>query len=449
MDEEQLAVELVARARKAGADEADAILLRSSYVELLVRTGEMEPPVHSHSTRIGLRVFVGGRVGVASTTECRAEGLDPLVQTACTLAAAADKRSENRLPGPFAFIPRPELKLYDPGMQSLPLEQKIALAKRCEAAARATDRRVISSPGTRFRAGTTLRVLANSLGFVGSYRSSDGLIDCSVTAAVQDERQVGNERSVSHSLSGLEDAEEIGRAAAHGAVRMLGAHNVSTQKAAIVFDRRASFVLWTGVASALNGRYVAEGTSLFQNRMGARVAAESVTVVDDGTLLGGVGSAPFDGEGMPTRRTVLIENGILRSFFTDSATARKIGSVSTGNAARAIDGNVIPSARNLFLVAGKETPDEILRAVSTGFFVTDMQCEQGEGIHASNGEFAFRVRGLWFEAGKLTHPIQGAILAGSLADFLHRIERVGTDLIFNSTVVSPTFQVAPMTITGR
>jgi PmbA protein len=447
MNYEDLAADVAARARKAGADEADVYLQTSTEFNVQVRKGEIETLTQAGSKGLGLRVFVDKRQGFACTSDFENAALDRLVQTTVALAAVADQKPENGLAEAANPVARPDLQLYDPTIASVPTDEKIALAKACEAAAFSADPRVTNSEGAGFGSGTTYTVLADSRGVVAGYHSSGCSLFCQPLAEENGKKQVDYEWSYRRAYAELESPEEIGRKAAMRVVRKLGARKVPSQAAPVVFDRRVAARIWGAVMAAINGDAVYKGMSFLKEKLGEQIAAESVTLVDDGTLVGGAGSAPFDGDGLPTRRNVLIANGVLKMFMYDTATARKVGdgAQSTANARRSYRGVPGIGPFNLFLLAGSLTPDEIIAAVPNGFLVTDMM---GSGANTVTGDFSIGASGLWIQDGQLAFPVEEVTVAGTLEALLQGIERIGTDLIFNTSVVSPTFQVAEMTIGG-
>ncbi len=445
MDYEELAADVVARARKAGAEQADVLLETSTEFDVTIRKGDIETLTQAGRKGLGLRVFVGGRQGFASTSDFEPEALKKLVQTTVALAAYADSRSENGLPTATDLGARPEMKLYDPGIEALPAEQKIALAKTCEAAAFAADPRITNTEGTGFGSSTSLTVLANSHGSVGTYHSSACSLYCAPLAEADGKKQVDYDYSFSRNLDRLDTADEVGRRAAMRVLRKLDARKVPTQKAPIVFDRRCAVMIWYAVLNALDGDAVFKEMSFLKDSLGKQIAARNVTLIDDGTLMGGAGSAPFDGEGVPTRRNELIRDGVLQMFLYDSTTARKANTSTTANARRSYNGLPRIGPFNLYLAPGNQTTEEIIRAIPNGFFVTDLM---GQGGNPVTGDFSAGAAGLWIENGELTHAVEEVTIAGTMHDILQNIERIGTDVLFTSSVVSPTFQVAEMTISG-
>ena len=447
MSYEQLAADVVAMARKAGAQEADVMLQTSTEFSVQVRKGEIETLTQSGSKGLGLRVFVDGRLGFAATSDFDIPVLERLVQSTVALASSADQRAENGLPDAPAPQPRPELKIYDPTVDSLPTDSKIAMAKQCEAAAYAADPRITNTEGAGFGSGTTYTVLANSRGVAASYHSSGCSLYCMPLAEEAGKKQVDYEYSFARELDRLENPEEIGRKAAMRVVRKLGARKVPTQSAPVIFDRRVASRIWSGVLAALNGDMVFKEMSFLKDKLGRKIAAESVTLIDDGTLVSGTGSAPFDGEGLPTRRNVLIEHGILKMFLYDSETARKVGdgAESTANARRSYNSSPSIGPFNLYLLAGNTTQDEIIAELLNGFFVTDMM---GGGVNSVTGDFSSGASGVWIEDGRLAYPVEEVTIASSMERLLNGIERIGSDLIFTSSVVSPSFRVSEMVVSG-
>ncbi len=447
MDYEAFAASVVERARRAGADEADVLLQTATDFSVQVRKGEVETLTQAGGKGLGLRVFVDKRQSFASTSDFDDAALDKLIATTVALAQVADQKPENGLSEESAPLARPELKIYDPTVESVPTEQKIALAKACEAAAFAADPRITNSEGAGFGSGTTHTVLANSRSVVASYHSSGCSLYCQPLAEADGKKQVDYEFSFRRAFDDLESAEEIGRKAALRVVRKLGARKVPTQNAPVVFDRRVAARVWAGVMAAINGDAVFKEMSFLKDKLGHQIAIENVTLIDDGILVGGAGSAPFDGDGLATRRNVIIERGVLKMFAYDTQTARKVGggAQSTGNARRAYNGLPSIGPFNLFLLAGRQTVDEIIAAIPNGFYVTDMM---GSGSNTVTGDFSIGASGVWIENGALTYSVEEVTIASTMAAIMEGVERVGTDLIFNSSIASPTFQVAEMTISG-
>jgi PmbA protein len=446
MNYESLAMDLAKRARDRGADEADVMLQTSTDFSVEIRKGEIETLTQAGSKGLGIRCFVDGRQGFAATSDFDPEALGALVDRTIALARIADRKPENGLAEDADPQPR-DLKLYDPTVESIPTADKIALARRCEQAAFDADPRITNSEGSGFGSGVTCTVLANSRGAVGSYRTSGCSLYCQPLAEQDGKKQVEFDWSFGHGWDDLESAEEVGKRAAARVVRKLGARKIPSRSAPVIFDRRVATQIWYGVLAAVNGDAVFKGMSFLKDRLGERIAAESVTLVDDGLLAGGVGSAPFDGDGLPTRQNVIIDSGVLHMFLYDTATARKVGGQvrSTANARRNYNGVPSIGPFNLYLRAGSLTPEEIIRQTGTGLLVTDMM---GTGANTVTGDFSIGACGQWIENGEIAFPVEEVTIAGTMDRILNGIERIGSDLIFNTAVVTPTFQVDEMMISG-
>lgn len=447
MNYEQFAAEVVAMAVSAGADEADAIVQTSTEFNAVVRCGEVETLNQSGSKGVGVRVFVDGRLGFASSSDFDTALLSRLIANTIAMASAADPKPENRLPqdpgGTFASDE--ELGIYDPAVEQLSGESKIAMAKVCEAAAFAADSRITNSNGAQFGAGSVRTVLCNSHGLLASYRSTACSLVCQPQAEDNGKKQVDYDYSYTHRFSLLDAPEEIGRRAALRVLRKLGARKAPTKTAPIVFDRRAAARIWAGIAAALNGDRVYKQMSFLRERLDEKIASAQVTLVDDGTLVGGLGTAPFDGDGTPTRRNLLVEEGVLRSYLYDHETALKAGTATTGSARRSYDSVPSIGPRNLYLAPGTDTPEAIIARITDGFFVTGLM---GSGVNPVTGDFSTGASGVWIENGQLAYAVEEVTIAASMDRLLQGIECVANDLMFNSTVVSPTLLVAEMVVSG-
>jgi PmbA protein len=447
MNYEELALDVANRARKAGADEADVWLETSTEFSVQVRGSAIETLTQAGNKGLGLRLFVDGRLGFAATSDFTPHSLQSLIETTLALAQYADKKPENGLVQNLPAIESVNLQLYDPSVKELSTEAKIDMAKRCEAATYSTDPRITNSEGTGFSSEYGETVLANSQGWSASYHSSSVGLYCQPLAEENGKKQVDYDWTSARSVSELLSPEVVGRQGAERVLRKLGARKVPTQVAPIVFERRVAARIWAGVLGAVDGDAIFKGMSYLRNRLGEQIASDKVTLVDDGRLLRGAGSAPFDGEGLPTRRNVIVENGVLKMFLYDTQTARKVGNgtSSTANARRSPMGAGMIGAFNLYLEPGTLMPEEIIASVPNGFYVTDMM---GGGLNTVTGDFSIGASGVWIENGQLAYAVEEVTIAGTMDSILKGVERVGNDILFQSSVVSPTFQVAEMTIAG-
>jgi PmbA protein len=243
----------------------------------------------------------------------------------------------------------------------------------------------------------------------------------------------------------LERPEDIGRTAAARALRRLGARKTETREVPVVFDPDSAGSLIRHLAGAVSGNALYKGMSFLTGRLGETIAPPFVTVYDDGTLAAALGSKPFDGEGLPTRRTPVIENGVLTSYLFDTYSARKMQSRSTGNAARSVADSPHVSANNLFLVAGQASPESIIGSVSSGLYVTELM---GFGVNPTTGDYSRGASGLWIERGELAYPVSEITIAGNLLRMFQGIEVVGNDLVLRHSIAAPTLKIGKLTVAG-
>ena len=451
-DLRQLAADIVARALRAGASDAEATIREGDEFSTSVRLGEVETLKESGSRGVGLRILVaaenGYRVASTSSSDFTPEGIDHLISGAIALAKVtsvdpfaglADASELGSLPG--------DLHLYHDDVYSLPTEQRIEWARRAEAAAMSADTRIVNSDGASFDAATGHRIFANSRGFVGESRSSYCSIAASpIAQGANGEMQRDYWWSQARAFRNLDQPEAVGQEAARRTLRMLDARRVPTQQAPVIFAPEVARGLAGAVFDAATGDAIYRGASIFTGKLGEQVAAESVTVVDDGTIPGGFGTSPFDAEGLPSRRTVIVERGILRSYVLNTYAGRKLGMKSTGNAGRGLAGNPYIASGNLFLEPGTQPPGEILHSLERGLYVTRLL---GQGVNLVTGDYSRGAAGLWIENGEFAFPVQEITIAGNLKNMLRSITAIGSDLVFRSATAAPTLRIDGMTVAGE
>src|SRR5271156_1992619 len=451
-DLQQLATDIVTRAVKAGATDVEVTIRKGDEFATVVRMGEVETLKESGSRGMGLRVLVasdnGHRVASTSTSDFSPEGVEHLVRGALALAQVTSEDPFAGLAdtGEFGKL-EGDLELYHEDVYSLETAERIEYARRAEAAALAADTRITNSDGGSFDAATGRRIFANSRGFVGEYRASSCSITASPIALGKDnEMQRDYWYTYARSLKRLATPESVGVEAARRTLRRLDARRVKTQQVPIIFAPEIARSLIGAIFDAASGDSIYRGASFFAGKLGEQVAAESVTVIDDGTIVGGHGSSPFDGEGLPTRRKVIVENGVLKTYLLNTYTARKLNMQSTGNAVRGLAGNPGIGNGNLYLEAGSFSPEEILREIKTGFYVTELL---GQGVNMVTGDYSRGASGLWIENGELTYAVEEVTIAGNLKEMLNNVTAIADDLEFRGAVASPTLRIDGMTIAGE
>jgi PmbA protein len=454
-DLKNLAADVLAKALKAGATDAEAVVYEGDEFSALVRLGQVETLKESGSRAIGLRVFINSgnaqRTASTSSSDFSAESIERLVDGAITLAKITSE-------DPFAGLPEThefgkiegDQHLYFDDVNQMPPAERIETARRVEAAAMAYDTRIQNSGGGDFDTATSHKILVNSRGFVGEYRRSY----CGFSAMpIAVDEKGGMQRnywySAARTTRKLESPEEIGQMAARRTLARLGARQVKTQKAPVVFSPEIARSIIGNIFEAANGDSIYRNASFFCDQLGQKVAGENITVIDDGTMIfdgiGGFGTSPFDGEGLPTRRTVLIENGILKNYVLNTYTAKKLGMKSTGNASRGLAGNPGIGAGNFYLEPGTLTPEQLIGDVKDGLYVTETM---GFGVNLVTGDYSQGASGMWIENGELAYPVEEITIAGNLKDMYKNIVAIGNDLVFRGSSAAPTIRVEGMTIAG-
>jgi PmbA protein len=468
-----LAEEAVARALRLGATDAEAIAIESEEFGVHVRLGQVEQLTESGSRALGLRVLFaspeGMRTANTSTSDLSPDGITRIIESAVELAKITG-------PDPFAGLPdrsafgsndAESLALYFTDVDAIPPAERIQIARRCEAAAMAHDARIQNSKGASFDASNSHRIMVNSRGFSGEYRRSYCGFSASPIAQDSSGAMQGDYwYSSARSALLLESPEEIGSIAATRALRRLGARRVPTQQCSVVFAPEIARGLMGNLISAADGDSIYRNSSMFSGKLGEQVAGENITMIDDGTMVfdnvlkpneftrshagstlrvGGFGTSPFDGDGLPTRRTVIIERGILKELMLNTYTARKLNMASTGKASRGLAGAPGIGGGNFYLEPGTLTPEQIIADIPNGLYVLQTM---GFGVNLVTGDYSQGASGLWIENGELAYPVEEITIAGNLKDMFRNVSAIGNDLDFRSAGAVPTVRIEGMTIAG-
>ena len=442
-----LAQQAVRLALERGATDAECTLAEGEEFSAQVRMRELEKLKDAGSRRAGIRVLIGKHVGSAHTSDLSSAGMRQMVESAIALAGISTE-------DPFADLPDPadlgslagDLRLYSDDILKFDTAARIQAALETEEAALAWDPRITNSEGASFNASTGQRVFANSRGFTGSYRTSSCSLSTTPVARHGDsmERDFWYSSARSHAM--LDSPAAVGRRAAERTVRRLGARKVPTQKVPVIFDSVTSRSLIGNIFEAVEGDSIYRNASFLEGKLGERVASENVTVIDDGGMPGLFGTSPFDDEGVPSRRTVVIDRGILKNYLLNTYTARKLGMRTTGNAARGVTGNAGVGHGNFFLEKGDRPPEEIIRGIRRGLYVTELI---GHGVNIVTGDYSRGAAGLWIENGEFAYPVSEITIAATLQHMLMDVEAAASDLEFRGSVASPTLLIREMTISGR
>jgi len=445
VDYRDLADDLLKKVRAAGADAADVLIGEGTDFSVTVRKGEVETLTDAGSKALGIRVFVGKRTATSYTSDFSADALRRLVEETVAMARVTGEDAAAGLPDEWVPPEAIDLGLHDPSPAALPTTERIERARRAEAAALAVSSEITNSQGGSYGSDEDSVVLANTLGFMGTYRSSS--VSLSTVPVAERDGQMERDYwyTTGRGLGDLLSPEEVGRIAAERTVRRLGARQVPTCEVPIVFDPETAADILGHIFRALSGYSVFRNATFLKGRVGQTVASPLVTVVDEGRRPRGLGSRPFDGEGLPTRRNVPLEQGVLRHYLCDTYAARKIGARSTGSARRGVSGGPSVGAANLSFAPGTTPPDEIVAGVERGLYVTDLI---GFGVDLVSGDYSQGAAGQWIEKGRFVHPVHEVTIAGNLGQMLRDVDAVGDDLEFRGSTASPTLRVRRMTVSG-
>ncbi len=438
-----LLTDLVASARRGGADAADAVMFKSAHLGLRQRLGKPEMLERSESQDLGLRVLVGKRQASVSSTDPSPKALAELVERAVAMARLAPEDPYCGLADPDAIARSvPDLDLNDPSEPSP--EALEARAMETEDAARAVPG-ITNSEGAEATWSRSEIAIAASNGFTGTYARSGHGVSVSVVAGTGAGMETDYDYSSSVYGGDLEAAAVVGRRAGERTVKRLNPKKAETARVPVIFDPRVAASLVSHIAGAINGPSIARKASFLKDRMGQQILSAGLQVIDDPLRPRGLRSRPFDGEGIAARRMALVEDGVLKTWLLDLASARQLGLVTTGHAARGTSGPPSPSATNLYLAAGKVSRDELMADIKSGFYVTSLM---GHGINMVTGDYSRGASGFWIENGKLTHPVSEVTVAGNLKDMFLAMTPAN-DLEFRMAVNAPTLRVEGMTVAGR
>jgi PmbA protein len=439
----ELLQDLIAKARAAGADAADAVLIESTALSLAVRLGVTEKLERAESHDTGLRVLVGRQQAVVSTTDLKRDALDELVERALAMARSVPEDPYCGLadPSQVAAAP-PALDIYDPA--EVAVEALSARARAAEDAARAVPG-VTNSEGSEASWSRSHVYLAASNGFVGEYAVSRSGLGVAVLAGEGTAMERDYDFDSAVYVADQQDAASIGRNAGERAVKRLKPRKVGSAQVPIVFDPRVAGGLVRHLAGAINGIAIARGTSFLKDKMEQQILPAGMQVIDDPLRPRGLRSRPFDGEGIGGERRAIVDDGVLTTWLLDLRAARQLGLESTGHASRGTGGPPAPAPTNLYLEAGAQTPQELIGDIPSGLYVSELM---GMGVNGVTGDYSRGASGFWIENGELAYPVSEVTVAGNLKDMLRNLA-AANDLQFRYGTDAPTVRVDGMTVAGR
>ena len=441
----ELAQKTIEKTIRAGATAAEAYLRngRNLYVEN--RDQKVEIMNQATSKGIGLRIIVDGKMAYVSSTDFSESALEDLISKGVALAREATADEYNVLPMPVLMEPR-TLNIYDSSMFEMSMDDRIFLIQEIERVALALNPLVVKIDNSWITNVEGETIIANSNGLLESYKETWCDFGIGVVAEGNKDQRSGWGYSYARSFKDLPSLEELADRAVRRAVPLLGAAPVQTQTAPVIFDPYAGRSVLGGIAGAINGDSVYKKSSFLEGKLEEKIGSDLVTVKDDGLLVKGLGSAPVDDEGVPTQRKTIIDRGVLKGFLYDTATAKKAGTKTTGNAQRgSYERRPGIGTCNFYLQKGSMAPRDLIADVQKGLYVFSTL---GQATNVVTGDFSVGAVGLWIENGELARPVARVTIASNLLDMLANVDAVADDLVFDRSTVCPTFRVAEMTISG-
>ncbi len=442
----ELGHEVLAMAKSKGASQGDVMMAESESFFVTVRMGEVEKISQAGEKRLGLRLFFGHSSASASTSDISKKSIEKLVEDTARMARVTAQDPHGGLPDAGELARElPQLDLIDEPARSVSVDEKIDIALQAEKSALAYDPRITNSEGAEFSNQFGRVIYASSPGFAGEYSGSTFGHSVSPVASQNGSMQRDYWYSSNRKFAKLESPASVGEKAARRVLRRLGGCKIKTCEAPIVFDPEMAASLLRNLASALSGYSLYKGASFLAGKLGTQIGSDLLTVIDDGTIPGALGSRPFDGEGLPVRKKSVVEKGRLQSYLLDTYSGKKLGMASTGNASRSVGESPGVSPANFYLVPGANSPEQIIATVKQGLYVTEMI---GFGVNMVTGDYSRGAAGLWIENGELAYPVEEITIAGNLKEMFHNIEMVGSDLELRGRIASPTIKISQMTIAG-
>src|SRR6516164_2736163 len=418
--------DLIAKARRAGADTADAVLFEGSSLSHGRRLGKTEKLERSEGQDLGLRVFIGRQQAVVSSTDRSPKALAELVERAVAMARTVPEDPYSGIADPSEIAHEwPSLDMLDPEEPSA--EVLIERARAAEEAALAVQG-VTNSEGAEAGWGRSMVALAASNGFAGSGTGMERDYDFSSAIFAAD----------------LRDPVEVGKSAGERAVKRLGAKKMPTSRCPVVFDPRVARSFISHLLGAISGPSIARGTSFLKDRLGEHIFPEAITIIDDPHRHRGLRSKPFDGEGVANRRRAIIDKGVLTTWLLDLRSARQLGLKTTGHAARGTASPPSPAATNVWIEPGALSPKALIADIESGFYVTEMM---GMGVNGVTGDYSRGAAGFWIDKGEIAFPVSEMTVAGNLKDIFARLQ-AADDLEFKAGADSPTLRVDDLTVAG-
>ncbi len=448
-DYRNLAAELVSALKKQGADAADVYIVSSVGFNTTVRLGKIERLQQSISKGLGLRVIKNGAMANTFTTDFAERAVKDLARETLEIVKISNSDKSNGLaPKELLGSYDGKLLMFDETLEKLSPEKKVDMARSAEAAGMKIDKRITNGRGTSWNDSRSQVTLANSDGFSGQYKTTSASLSVGLLAEDEDgTKQSDGWFTFGRYLNKLDSPEAVGQEAGRRVVKKLGGRKIKSIAVPVVLDPQVASGLASIVFGAASGSRVFRRSTFLVDKVGQQVASPMITIVDDATMMDGVASRPFDGEGIKTSQVIVVEKGILKGYLCDSYAARRLNLRPTGNAVRGYQSTPGVGASNLFIKNGETSPADIIKSVKNGLYLTDMF---GSGMNAVTGDFSQGASGFWIENGELTYPVQEITIAGNVLKALSNVKAVGNDLSFKlGSTASPTLLIAEMTVGGE
>ena len=443
---QDLGADILRQAQTKGATQGDVVMAESESFFVTVRMGEVEKISQAGEKRLGLRLFFGNSSASASTSDISQRSIEKLVDDTARMAKVTAQDPHGGLPDSSALARElPELDLLDDSARSISVDERIQLAVETEKSALSYDPQITNSEGAEFSNQFGRVIYVSSQGFSGEYSGSTFGESVSPVASRNGSMQRDYWYASNRKFGRLESPRSIGVKAAQRALRRLGARKVKTCEVPVVFDPEMAGSLLRNLASALSGYALYKGASFLIGKLGTKIGSELLNIIDDGSIPGALGSRPFDGEGLPIRKKIIVERGELKSYLLDTYSGKKLGMPSTGNASRSVGEPPGVAATNFYLAPGQKTSEQIINSVKSGLYVTEMI---GFGVNMVTGDYSRGAAGLWIENGEIAYPVEEITIAGNLKDMFQDIEAVGNDLELRGRIAAPTIKISHMTVAG-
>ena len=437
---------IITESQKNGADQVDVIIVNSTNANITVRLGEIEELKQSNPKSLGIRVFKNQRKALTYTSDFRKESLQKLVIKTVEIASVTGSDKYSGLPEKNLLgIANVKLPQFDQNIASVTTDKKIRMLKDMEKIGMDKDPLITNSDGASWNDSKAHVVLANSEGFFGEEDYTSVNMSLSLMAEKDDVKQTDYWYSASRYLDRLDSIDKIAATAADRTLRKLGGRKPKTQKVPVVFDPVVAGDFLRIISQTIVGNSIYNKNSFLVDKLNESIAVKDLTIIDDGLLKYGLGSRLFDDEGLPSRKNVIIDHGVLKTYLCDCYSARKLGFEPTGSATRGVTSNPSSGTSNFYMQNGTISPEEIIASVKNGLYLTSVDWV---GINYVTGDYSRGASGIWIENGKLTYPVQEFTVAGNMLDMMKNIIMIGNDLEFRNSIAAPTFKMKEMTISG-